>query len=113
MLTNSLRLMTVAALLTLTACSHGTMRGSVAMKTAENQAHVCLGEGEVKAGDRVALFRNACTPKGGRGADGGGGGCQKTRIGEGKVLENLNEHYSLVQFDEGVKFEEGTFVEKL
>lgn len=106
-------LIIVLGLFALTGCAHSTMRGSVAMKTSENEAHVCLGQGEVKAGDRVALFRNACTGKGGRGGDGGGASCQKNRIGEGTVERTLNEHYSVVRFDSGVQFDEGTFVEKL
>lgn len=39
----------------LSGCAHGLMRGSVAMKANEDEAHVCMGDKEVKAGDRVAL----------------------------------------------------------
>ena len=102
-------------ILGLSGCAHSVMRGSVAMKTSENEAHVCMDKGEVKPGDRVTLFRNVCTGKGGggRGEGGGNRSCEKRQIGKGTVKENLSEHYSLVQFDEGVQFEEGTFVEKL
>lgn len=91
------------------------MRGTVAMKTSENEAHVCMNKDEVKPGDRVSLFRNVCTGNGGVGERSGGGGrsCEKREIGKGTVKENINEHYALVQFDSGVQFEEGTFVEKL
>ena len=94
----------------LSGCAHNVMRGSVAMKTSENEAHVCLGKGEVKAGDRVTLYQNVCD-KGGR-ASGGGGSCEKKEAGMGSVLEVLNEHYSVVRFDQGVRFAEGSFVEK-
>lgn len=92
-------------------CAHGLMRGSVAMKVSENEAHVCLGDKEVKVGDRVTLFRNNCPVRGGRDL-GGGGVCTKEKVGLGTVTQLLNEHYSVVKFEPGVKFSEGTFVEK-
>jgi hypothetical protein len=91
------------------------MRGSVAMKVSDTEAHVCMNKSEVKVGDRVTLFRNNCPSKGPRGRNGDGGeagGCTKVQLGQGTVTENLNEHYSVVKFDQGVQFEEGTFVEK-
>lgn len=97
----------------LSGCGHKTMRGSVAMKTSDTDAHVCMGKGEVAKGDRVTLFRNVCRGVGtGVGEEGGGGSCEKKDIGMGTVQDVLNEHYSVVRFDQGVKFEEGTFVEK-
>ena len=97
----------------LSGCAHSVMRGSVAMKTSENEAHVCMGKGEVAAGDRVTLYQNVCVGKGGNRSGGAGGGsCEKKEVGMGSVQEVLNEHYSVVKFDQGVKFEEGSFVEK-
>ena len=101
-----------AMLAILSGCAHGLMRGSVAMKTSENEAHVCLGKGEVKAGDRVQVFRNVCPARSGGKYGGGGGLCRKEEVGSGTVEEVLNDHYSVVKFDPGVPFEEGTFVEK-
>lgn len=95
-------------------CAHHAMRGSVAMKTSDSEAHVCLGKGEVKAGDRLTLYKNVCTTKGGGGrGEGGnnGGSCQIKELGMGSVQTILNDHYSVVKFDQGVQFEEGTFVE--
>lgn len=92
--------------LLLSGCAHHLMRGSVAMKTGDSEAHVCMGKGEVKVGDRVAVFKNNCRPK-------TAGSCEKVRTGEGTVTQVLNEHYSVVTFDPGVPFDEGTFVEKL
>jgi len=95
-------------------CSHGSMRGSVAMKTSPTEAHVCLGNKEAKVGDRVTAFNNFCTGKGSSRLDGGGeSACEKRKLGEGTVTTLINEHYSVVKFDDGVKFDEGTFVEKL
>ena len=97
-------------LFSLAGCAHSTMRGSVAMKGDDNEAHVCLGENEVKAGDRVALFKNQCARGGGK--VGALDACHKVKIGEGKVIRTLNEHYSIVKVDPGVDFQEGTIVEK-
>ncbi len=98
------------ALITLAGCaSHGTMRGSVVMKADDGEAHVCLGEGEVKAGDRVALFKNVCKSSGSKAQ---GQVCEKVKVGNGVVERTLNEHYSVVRVDPGVVFEEGTTVEK-
>ncbi len=101
------------AALTLTGCAHGLMRGSVAMKVSDTEAHVCMDNTEAKVGDRVTLFRNNCPTKGGRARSGdGGGSCEKVQLGQGTVTEILNQHYSVVKFDPGVSFEEGSFVEK-
>src|SRR3989344_4809990 len=83
-------------------CAHGLMRGSVAMKTSENEAHVCLGDKEVGVGDRVNVFQNVCESK--YTDDSVSPSCEKRKVGEGVVKETLNNHYSVVQFDSGVPF---------
>lgn len=94
-------------------CAHGTMRGSVAMKGEDGEAHVCMGDKEVKAGDKVTLYKNVCTPLTTAQRFGNlVGGCKKVRLGEGVVERALNEHYSIVKVDPGVAFEEGAIVEK-
>ena len=102
------------AALILTGCAHGLMRGSVAMKVSDTEAHVCMDSSEAKVGDRVTLFKNACTSaKGGlRSGLGDSRSCEKVQLGQGTVTEILNQHYSVVKFDPGVSFEEGSFVEK-
>ena len=90
------------SILSLAGCSHSLMRGTVAMKVNDKEAHICMGDGEVKVGDKVTLFRNDCRPK---------GGCKKVDAGEGSVTQVLNEHYSAIQVTKGT-FEEGTIVEK-
>ncbi len=101
----------VASLLALTGCAHGTMRGSVAMKVSDDEAHVCLGDDEVKTGDKVTFFKNVCT--------GAGTGkrdlireCRKEKLGEGEIVRVLNHHYSVAKVNPGVAFEEGTIVER-
>ena len=95
--------------LVLSGCAHGKMRGSVAMKTSERDAHVCLDKGDAKVGDTVQLFSNRCT----KGPKGDGPSCEKVAQGNGIVSGIINDHYSVVTFDQGVKFAEGDFVEKL
>ncbi len=92
-------------------CGHKVMRGTVAMKTSDTEAHVCIGKGEVSVGDRVTLFRNVCVGKGGGLRNSDTAACEKREVGMGSIREILNEHYSVVKFDPGVPFEEGSFVE--
>lgn len=113
----AVKIISVAALFALVGCAHSTMRGSVAMKGNDDEAHVCMGDNEVKAGDKVALYKNVCTGGkggGGRAGERGGdfGGCKKVALGEGVVERTLNEHYSVVKVNPGVQFEEGAIVEK-
>ena len=97
----------------LSGCAHSVMRGSVAMKTSPDEAHVCLGKGEVKAGDRVNVFKNVCTGMGLKTRINTlAAPCEKKQMGMGTVKEIINSHYSVVKFDSGVQFEEGTLVEK-
>ena len=93
----------------LVGCAHTAMRGSVAMKGDNQEAHVCLGDNEVKVGDRVSLYKNQCNGRGGKAGD---IVCQKIPLGGGEVTRLLNRHYSVVKVDPGVLFEEGTVVEK-
>ena len=108
----SMILTTIMIAAGLSGCAHSVMRGSVAMKTSDNEAHVCLGKGEVAVGDRVALFKNVCVGTGGTSGDRGGPSCEKKEVGMGSVQKILNQHYSVVKFDQGVQFDEGSVVEK-
>ena len=48
---------TVTTLL-LSSCAHNFMRGTVAMKTDNKTAHVCLGNNDVKVGDKLDFYSN-------------------------------------------------------
>jgi hypothetical protein len=91
------------------------MRGSVAMKVSDQEGYVCLGENEVKQGDKVALFRSDCTPVGtsNRAASPYGPACKKIKVGEGEITQLLNEHYSVVKTSPSVALQEGLIVEVL
>jgi hypothetical protein len=100
----------------LAACSaHTNMRGSVVMKISEQEAHVCLGNGEVHEGSELQLYRNACRDKGGHGTHDGqaisGETCKRERVATGRITRVLNEHYSVAQFPAGTSFQEGDTVE--
>lgn len=72
------------------------------MKVNDKEAHICMGNDEVKPGDKVRLFKNDCRTK---------GACKKVETGEAVISRNLNEHYSVIEVTKGT-FEEGTIVEK-
>lgn len=98
----------------LTGCAHSPhARGSVALKESDQEAHVCLGDKEVKAGDKVALFKNECRGTSAGRKGGNGPVCNKVKLGEGVVTKTLNEHYSNIRVEPGVSFDEGAIVEKI
>ena len=90
--------------------SHSFMRGTVAMKIDEKTAHVCLGEGDVKKGDKVIFYKNQCSSIGGELAS--DIECDLKILGEGKVARVLNSHYSEIKMNSSFEFEEGTLVQK-
>lgn len=102
----------IVSLLT-SGCTHGLMRGSVAMKVSDTEAHVCIDNSEAKVGERVTLYKNKCPSKASASRLGlSSERCEKVYLGQGTITEILNQHYSVVKFDPGVSFEEGTFIEK-
>ena len=100
-------------------CAHhpvGHVRGTVAAKLSDTEAEVCFGKEEVAPGDKVSLYKNECKrkqPKVGK-RDGYSAviDCKKVKIGDGEVLEIIDEHYSTIKVNGGVNFSEGTIVEK-
>ena len=70
-----------------------------------------MGEGEVKPGDRVSLYRSDCTEK--NAAKGNvRSSCKKVKIGNGEITQNIDEHFSTMKVDGKVPFSAGTIVEK-
>lgn len=97
----------------LSGCAHDLMRGSVAMKVNDQEGHVCLGNNEVKVGDKVALYKNDCTQSGNKQFSSVyEPPCKKIKIGDGEITRVLNEHYSVVKADPGTTLQEGFIVEK-
>lgn len=71
-----------------------------------------MGAGEVVPGDRVALYKNECRRPARVGKSVPPISCEKIKVGEGRVSRIINEHYSVIQVEPGVAFDEGTIVEK-
>ena len=98
----------VIGALVLSSCASKVHRGVVAMKIDETTAHVGLKRDAVEVGDHVELFGNRCS----KNSVETGRGCTKFSKGHGVVSSILNDDYSVVKFEDGVKFQEGDFVEK-
>lgn len=87
------------------------------MKISEDEAHVCMGNRDVKVGDKINAFINVCKNAIGKTSltsnNSVANSCVKEKIGSGTVTELINEHYSIVKFDTKFIFTEGTIVEKI
>ncbi len=106
-------LTTITLTLLLSSCAHNFMRGTVAMKTGERTAHVCLGDNDVKVGDKLDFYSNYCS--GASSTDREDGDfieCKMKILGTGSVTKLLNSHYSEVKTDGRFKISEGTLVQK-
>lgn len=86
-------------------------RAAVVMMLGEAEAHVCMGQGEVRPGDRVVLFENDCQPRTPE-SKVTTASCRRRRTGEATVTRVLNKHYSVIEADPGSTLREGTIVEK-
>lgn len=102
-------ILALTLIMSFTGCVHYIMRGTVVEKESDDEVQVCLGNREVKAGDRVTLFKIVCT--GPIAVKPGVGVCSKDRIGEGVVTRTLSEHMSIVKVDPGVELKGSTVVE--
>ncbi len=115
-MSNLLRVfVTVVVVSLLTSCAAAVHRGSIAMKINNNEAHVCLGKGEVVVGDKIKIFRNVCSTKGYTGTKPGLSSrsfCVKKLIGSATITEVLNNHYSIAKIENSVEYREGDIVEK-
>jgi hypothetical protein len=100
----------ILLVLILNSCARGTMRGAVAQKHNDKQAHITLGREEVSVGDTVNLFKNKCELMKDR--VGEAYMCYKTLLGTGKVTSVLGINYCIVTLDGNAIFEDSTFIEK-
>lgn len=82
-------------------------RGVVAMKVSDSIAHVGLQQNEASVGDHVELYSNKCNRIKGEDQI-----CKKISKGHGKVLSIISPDYVSVEFDQGITFQEGDFIEK-
>ena len=94
--------------LILVGCGHTSMRGSVVMKVDEQTGYMCNWDDALNVGDKVYIYRSRCHGGGPeRDAD-----CRKEKIGSASITKILNSHYSEFKVSKGVKFKEGSLIEK-
>ena len=76
------------------------VQGDITMKINTIRAQTNLGSYDVTLGDRVAIYKKTCqgakVPV-----------CRYNRVGNGVVARVLNDQYSEVVVDRGVRFGEG------
>lgn len=82
-------------------------RGVVAMKVSDSVAHVGLQQTEATVGDHVELYTNRCNR-----TKGDEQVCKKISKGHGRITSIISSDYVSVEFDKGVTFQEGDFIEK-
>lgn len=97
------RLRPLVALLALSACVPAHSKGVVAMKISDTEAHVCVGKDEVKPGSEIEVLRNVCKQQKPY-------TCELKTLGTGRIVEPLNEHYSIATFPADVGFKEGDLI---
>ncbi len=111
----------------LSSCAHTFMRGTVAKKLDSDKAIICLGKNEVKLGQKIEFFQTLCSGSASNSAGLSGSfesglapvgdkgsqtpSCSHHSIGNGKVIELINDHYSKVQTFDKIDFKEGTLVQ--
>ncbi len=105
-------LITLLILLVSSCASHHMMRGNVAMKIDKKTAHICLGDNEVKAGDKINFYNSECADYD-NSKKGLEGLCKLILLGTGEVKKILSSHYSEVKTDGSFNFNEGTMIEKV
>lgn len=104
----------VTALVSLQGCAHNHSSGSVLLTDHDGGAHVCLGEGEVNVGDAVDVFDVSCeqkmqsTVRTARVKT----VCKKTRLGDAKVVEVTDDHFSRIEPKGALQLKAGQVVER-
>jgi hypothetical protein len=81
-------------------------RGSVVMKIDDSTGYVGLGQGEVEVDDVVRATHIDCYQTEKR------YGCHQEVVGEGRVTKLLGTRYSVVEFPETSRFDEGDRISK-
>jgi hypothetical protein len=93
------------------ACVQGVSKGSVIMKISDVDAHISLGNGEVRVGDNVSLYHNECSANKRQPAKSSKITCERVHMGDGSITEILDANYSVASFARGTNIREGDTVE--
>lgn len=100
----------VASIVSTVGCSHMHNRGSVVLKHSNSEVDICIGNKEIKIGDKLNFYQTDCVMTGtGRSSK---RSCSKTKIGEGEVISTQDEHFSTVKLGSEFNVTAGTVVEK-
>ena len=91
----------------LSSCTISNHKGSVVMKINNTEAHIYMENNQVELGSRIALVRKICKKEWFRVPE----TCIDKRMTEGTVTKLLNDHYSVVKFDNDVNIVEGDYIE--
>lgn len=91
-------------LVSLAACGHFEMSGTVVHKQNDLNATLCMNPGQVLVGQKVTVYRHDCfiPPTAAT--------CRKVEVSEGEVVQLLNDHYSTARFS-NADFKVGDTVE--
>jgi len=104
------------ALTFVSGCAHSHPRGSVVYKDSPKEGHICIGHDEVKPGDIVNVYKSVCTQRedlrGSRGGPITRTRCEKTLVGEGKIVEFSDQHFARMEALGDLNLEQGLIVEK-
>lgn len=98
-----------------TSVEHHHTRGSIVALDSADEAHVCLGEKEVKPGDRLNVYESVCKSEFsdvGRRSSFKLTTCERIARGEVEVVENSGNHFSKAKAHSGLKLKEGLILEK-
>ncbi len=104
----------VTTFVLLQGCAHNHSSGSVLLTDHDGGAHVCLGEGEVSVGDAVDVFNVNCeqkmqsTVRTARVKT----VCKKTKLGDAKVVEVTDDHFSRIEPTGALQLKAGQIVER-
>ena len=104
----------VSTLLTFSGCAHGHKDRDEAEDHHSRTHAISIGDPEVRAGDRIDIFRETCVLRPGPAHHTANTfrDCSRTRLGGGTVVEIKAQDHSQVLFDAGVPFEGNLVIEK-
>lgn len=95
-------------MISLFGCAHSPPRCTVATSHSPTEFDICMGSKEFKQGDRLIFYKSHCSPP----SRGTPKKCKKVKIGEGLVLNILDEHLSTVKLDSEFEINQGTTIER-
>ena len=100
---------------TLVGCAHVHKSGTVVFRDNDKQGHICIDHDGIKEGDIVKVFRSVCkntTSMVMKSVKYNISKCEKSFLGEGKIVELSDEHFAKIEALGDLNLEQGLIVEK-